>query len=185
MKALRAIYLDEIAQIPADKLVFIDEAGVNTSMARRYGWAKTARLYSRKPAQKGRNVTLIGALRHTGIIAAMTIEGPADGDVFLTFVKEVLVSKLAPDDIVVLDNVSTHKVKGVVEAIEGAGARAMYLPPYSPELNPIEECWSKVKGLLRTAAARTMSGLDEAVRRALSAVTPGNAEGWFRHAGYV
>lgn len=182
---MRATYLDEIAQLPAEKLVFIDEAGVNTSMVRRYGWAKTTRLYGRKPAQRGRHVTLIGALRRTGLIAAMTIDGAADGDVFLTFVKEVLVPKLTSGDVVVLDNVSTHKVKGVVEAIEAAGARVLYLPPYSPELNPIEECWSKVKGLLRAAAARTMSSLEDAVRRALGAVTAVNAQGWFRHSGYV
>lgn len=185
MKAIRAAYIEEVSQLPPDKLVFIDEAGINTSMARRYGWAKSSRIYSRKPAQRGRNVTLIGALRRTGIIAAMTIDGSAGGDVFLTFIKEVLAPKLNPGDIVILDNVSTHKVKGVAEAIHAVGARLLYLPPYSPELNPIEECWSKLKGLLRSAAARTRATLDEAVRDALAAITGINAQGWFRHAGYV
>lgn len=185
MRKLREAFLTKMPSWAIDKLVFVDEAGINTSMARRYGWSKEARLFGLKPGPKGRNVTLIGALRLTGPVTAMTIDGAADGQVFLAFIEQLLIPKLRPGDIVILDNVSTHKIRAVAAALEAAGIELVFLPPYSPELNPIEECWSKVKGLMRKAAARTRDALDEAVRSALEAVTPSNIAGWFRHAGYV
>lgn len=185
MKNLREDFLARMPNWAIDKLVFVDEAGINTSMARRYGWSKEPRLYGFKPGQKGRNVTMIGALRLTGPVTAMTIDGSADGQVFLAFVEQLLIPRLEPGDIVVLDNVSTHKIKAVAAALEAAGIELVFLPPYSPELNPIEECWSKVKGLMRKAGARTRAALDQAVKSALEAVTPSNIVGWFQHAGYV
>ena len=114
----------------------------------------------------------------------MTIHGAADGLVFLTYITDVLVPELRPGQTVIMDNLSIHKIASIRQAIEAAGARLLYLPEYSPELNPIEECWSKVKGILRSIGARTYEALENAVSRALSYVTSSDAKGWFTHASY-
>lgn len=142
------------------------------------------RAYDTKPAKRGGNVTIIGALSLDGIIAAMTIDGAADGAVFLAYVEEVLVPELREGHVVVMDNVNTHKVASVKEAIESVGARVLFLPEYSPELNPIEECWSKVKSILRYIAARTKKSLDKAIKFAIEAIAKSDAIAWFKHAGY-
>jgi transposase len=114
----------------------------------------------------------------------MTVAGFVDGAAFLAFVQEVLVSQLRPGQVVVLDNLKAHKVAGVREAIEAVGARLLYLPPYSPDFSPIEECWSKIKAILRTKAARTLESLQQAITEAFAAITSQDAQGWFTHAGY-
>jgi transposase len=127
---------------------------------------------------------MIGALGLVGLIGMMTIEGGTDAAVFEAFVKHILVPKLQPGDIVVLDNVGAHKPDGIRKLVEAAGATLRFLPPYSPELNPIEECWSKFKTRLKRLAARTQQALDAAIAETIDLITPSDAAGWFRHAGY-
>lgn len=127
---------------------------------------------------------MLGALRHDGISAMMTIEGATTGPVFSAFVKHALVPTLKRGDVVVLDNLRAHTVKEAREAIHAAGARMLFLPPYHPELNPIEEGWSKLKNHLRSEEARTLPALDRAIARGCRAITETDARGWFRHSGY-
>lgn len=166
----------------------IDESGVTTAMARTRGRAPPGvRVRGAVPGGHWKVTSVIGAIRggeSGGVAAAMTIEGATDADAFRTFVERVLVPELRQGDLVVMDNLSSHKAAGVREAVESAGARLRYLPPYSPDLSPIEKCWSKVKALLRSAAARTADALDGAIAAALRAVTPADARGWFAHCGY-
>jgi transposase len=129
-------------------------------------------------------VTMLGALSLAGMVAAMTVEGFTDGAVFLAFLQEVLLPQLRPGQLLILDHLRAHKVPGVAAACAAAGVRLLYLPPYSPEFSPIEECWSKVKTRLRTKAARTLEALEQAIAEALGAITSQDAHGWFAHAGY-
>lgn len=115
--------------------------------------------------------------------ASLLFEGGTDKQAFLTFVQEVLVPSLTPGQLVVLDNLGAHRAKGVEEAVEGAGCQLVYTPPYSPDLNPIEECWSKVKAIVRSLGARTKEALSEAMGQAFALITPNDIRGWFRHAG--
>jgi transposase len=121
-------------------------------------------------------------MRLSGIAAAMTIEEATDADIFLTYVGEVLCPTLQSGDVIVMDNLSSHKVDGASEMIANRGAEVLYLPPYSPDLNPIEKAWSKIKQHLRSARARSKEDLDNAITEALSLITPDNAQAWFRHA---
>ena len=127
---------------------------------------------------------MLGALRHDGISAMMTIEGATTGAVFSAFAKEALVPTLKPGDVVVLDNLSAHKVKEARKAIYAAGARMIFLPPYHPDLNPLEEGWSKLKNCLRKSEARTIPALDRAVAKGCREITAKDARGWFGHSGY-
>ena len=166
-------------------LVFVDETGVTIAMARDYARSpKGERAYAHKPHNKGENITVLGALSPEGIIASMTIEGGTDREVFLTYVKKILVPSLRAGNVVVMDNLSSHTGEEVSEAIKSVGARLEYLPEYSPELSPIEEAWSKFKGILRAKAARVREVLDPAIAYALNAITPDDAKGWFTHCGY-
>ena len=128
---------------------------------------------------------MIGAINADGVGAAMSLEGAVDGEAFKLFVREVLVPKLSPGDAVVMDNLSSHKVRGVRELIEGAGARLLYLPPYSPDCNPIEPIWSKVKRILRSLGARTVEALHDAIAQALRAVTAQDCRGCIAACGYA
>jgi transposase len=131
-------------------LVFVDETGVNIAMARLYARApKGKRAYASAPVNKGKNVTVLGALSLAGVVEAMTIDGSADGQVVSTFIQDVLVPALRPGQTVIMDNLSAHKVEGIQDALEARGARLEYLPSYSPDLSPIEKCWSKLKAILR------------------------------------
>jgi transposase len=116
-----------------------------------------------------------------GIVASMTIEEATDGDIFLAYVEHILCPALKPGDVVVMDNLSSHKIKGVRQRIEKVGAEVLYLPPYSPDLNPIEKAWSKLKQLLRCAKARTSQALEQAITEAIHLITPDNAKAWFNH----
>jgi transposase len=127
---------------------------------------------------------MLGGLSLQGLVAARTVEGFTDGAVFLAFLREVLVAQLRPGQILLMDNLKAHKVAGVADACAAAGVRLLYLPPYSPDLSPIEECWSKVKTLLRAKAARTLEALEQAIAEALAAITSQDAHGGFAHAGY-
>lgn len=185
MKGERAAYRVKTAGLDVRRLVFIDETGVNLAMARRYGRApRGKRAVGRVPKNWGENVTILGAMRSDGVSVVMTVEGATDTDVFSVFVRELLVPSLRAGDVVVMDNLGAHTSAWVEKAIEAAGARLIYLPPYSPDFNPIEQCWSKVKTFLRAAKARTREALDDAISRAFQTVTADDAAGWFTHAGY-
>lgn len=165
--------------------MFIDESGVTTEMTRRYGWApRPERVCEAVPAGHWRTLTVLAALTTTGVLASMTIESPTDGDIFLAFVEQVLAPRLEPGHVVILDNLGAHKVPGVRPLIEDRGAQLLYLPPYSPDFNPIEQAWSKLKQLLRGAKARVLEQLEPAIAHALSAITAHNAQAFFRHCGY-
>ena len=125
-------------------------------------------------------LTILGAMSSCGIIAAMTVEAATDREIFLAFLDEVLCPALQPGDVVIMDNLSSHKVDGVRERIERCQAELLYLPPYSPDLNPIEKVWSKLKEILRQAKARTVEALDQAIAKALPEISPVNAQAWFR-----
>ena len=166
--------------------MFLDESGTQTSMTRTRGRAPRGyRVVAKVPGGHWKVVTMIGAVRSSGPFAAASIVGATDSDVFRTYIREVLAPQLHPGDVVVMDNLTPHKASGVREAIESAGATLRYLPPYSPDFNPIENLWSKVKGVLRSLAARSVDALHDAIGVALSSVTPGDCVGYFRHCGYA
>lgn len=184
-KQARTVFRADIATLPWERLKFVGEAGVNLAMTRLYGRAAPGqRVHDSVPKNHGKNVTIIGALSCQGLDAVMTIDGAIDTVVFRSYIGEVLVPTLAPGDIVVMDNLSTHKVSGIREAIEAAGASLLPLPPYSPDCSPIEPCWSKLKTYLRATKARTRDALDEAIKSAIDQITPADAHGWFAHCGY-
>ncbi len=165
---------------------FVDESGCNIAMTRRYGRARRGkRVHDAVPKNFGRNVTILGALSCDGLDAVMTVDGATDAAVFRAYVTQVLVPTLVPQDIVIMDNLSSHKVSGVEEAITATGASLLFLPPYSPDCSPIENCWSKLKTILRQVKARTRDALDDALTYAISQITGSDAKGWFRHCGYA
>jgi transposase len=169
-----------------EKLKFLDESGVTTQMTRQWGRApKGERIAEATPQNRWQVLTTLGTMSLRGIEAAMTVPSPTDGEVFRTYVEQVLCPTLAPGDVLILDNLSSHKVPGIRELIEACGARLLYLPPYSPDLNPIEMAWSKFKQFLRAAKARTAETLDLAITEALKTITTQNAAAWFRHCGYL
>jgi transposase len=184
--ALRDAYRQRAAAIPARRFVFIDESGAHTAMTRLRGRApRGERVYGSAPQGHWKMTTLIGAIRLSGMAAAMTVDSPTDSDVFRTFVQRVLAPILRPGDIVVMDNLSPHKASGVEAMITAAGAELWYLPPYSPDYNPIEKCWSKIKEALRSSKARTQRALERAIARALRTVSDSDARGWFNECGYI
>lgn len=155
-------------------------------MTRRYGRApRGERVVGTVPQNYGANVTIRAALGSQGVEAVMTIEGATDAEVFQAYVAQVLRPPLRPGDIVIMDNLRAHKVAGIREAIEQTGAQLLYLPPYSPDLSPIEPCWSKLKTALRTAQARTREALEQAIAQALATITVSDAHNWFLHCGYT
>jgi transposase len=167
------------------KLIFLDEAASHIAMTPDYAWApRGERITDTVPRNRGTVTTMIGALTVAGLVAMMTVEGATDADVFHAFVEHILAPKLKAGDIVVLDNLGAHKPIAIRNLIEATGARLLFLPPYSPELNPIEECWSKLKTLLKKYGARTRAELDLAIAHCMSRVTSRDAMGWIRHAGY-
>jgi transposase len=154
-------------------------------MTRRYGRAlHGARVDEGVPAGHWRTLTVLGAVSVSGWVAVMSIESPTDGDVFRAYLKHVLCPQLKPGQLVVMDNLGAHKVDGVRELIEKTGASLCYLPPYSPDFNPIEKCWAQMKQKLRTLKARSVITLQPALREALATLTPQHAANYFRHAGY-
>ena len=154
-------------------------------MTRNYGRAPGGeRVPEGTPQGHWHTVTMLAALTTQGLQAPMTIESPTDGDVFLAYLEQVLCPQLRAGKVVIMDNLSAHKVAGVQQLIATTGARLMYLPPYSPDFNPIEQAWSKIKQLLRSAKARSVEALERAVTEALRAITADNAAAWFAHCGY-
>lgn len=182
----RAHHWQVIDALDVRRLKFVDESGVNLAMTRLYGRAPPGeRVVGSVPQNYGPNVTVLAALGPQGLHAMMTVDGATDAEVFRAYVKHVLGPTLAPGDIVVLDNLRAHKAVGIQQMLARRRVRLLYLPPYSPDLSPIEPCWSKVKTGLRTAKARTRAALDTALSQALTTVTAADACNWFRHCGYV
>lgn len=170
----------------AKHLIFIDETWTKTNMTRLRGRAlRGKRLIDKSPHGHWKTTTLIAALGIEGVRCSTVVDGPVNRDVFTAFVKQVLVPALRPGDIVVMDNLSSHKGARIRELIESAGAEVLFLPPYSPDLNPIEMIFSKIKQLLRTLACRTRETLWHAMQSVLDQVTASDAINCFRHAGYA
>jgi transposase len=166
-------------------LVFVDESSTNVALTPRYGRAPTGeRAFGKAPRNWGKNVTLISSITLEGMRASMSIEGPSDTDSFSLYVREILAPSLKRGQIVLMDNLSVHKSGWVRDLIEGRGCQLWLLPSYSPDFNPIEEAFSKVKGLLRKAKARTLEALFAVTAEALRAVSAGDARGYFEHCGY-
>jgi transposase len=167
-------------------LIFIDETWAKTNMTRLRGRApRGERLIAKTPHGHWKTTTLIAALGIEGMRCATVVDGAVNGDVFEAFVEQVLVPELKPGDIVIMDNLSSHKRERIRELVEDAGAELAYLPPYSPDLNPIEMVFSKIKQLLRTLAIRTQDTLWQSMQSVLDKVTPSDATNCFRHAGYT
>jgi transposase len=181
----RRAWFDAQPDLDPERLVFIDETGASTKMARLRGRAKRGER-CRAPVPHGhwKTTTFTGGLRLSGMSAPMVLDGPMNGNAFLAYVEQVLVPTLIPGDIVIMDNLPAHRRSGVRGAIEGAGAHLRYLPPYSPDFNPIENAFAKLKAILRKAAARTIADLWDAVREALPQFTPEECANYFTAAGY-
>jgi transposase len=169
----------------AERLVFVDECGTHTSLAPIYGYApKGERLYLPVPRTRGKNTTLLSSMSVEGMGPSLTVEGATTAQVFETYLEKVLAPSLGKGQIVVMDNLGAHRPKRIRELIEQRGCELLYLPAYSPDLNPIEEAFAKIKNLVRKATARTKEALVEAIGAALSAVTAADVRGFFEHAGY-
>lgn len=182
---MRLLWREELGRVDASRLVFVDEMGTHTSLAPLYAYAPIGeRAFFEIPRNRGKNTTLLTSLHAGGMGPSMAVEGATTARVFGTYVERLLVPALKPGQVVVMDNLGAHRPKRVRELIEGRGCELIYLPPYSPELNPIEEALSKVKHLLRRIGARTKEALIEAMGRALGAVSARDARGFFAHCGY-
>jgi transposase len=168
------------------RLVFIDETWAKTNMTRLCGWAPRGRkLLAKVPQGRWRTLTFLAALRHDRIDAPCVIDGPINGETFLAYVEQILVPILKPGDIVIIDNLGSHKGKAVRQAIRAAGAKLFFLPPYSPDLNPIEQMFAKLKTLLRKAAERTVEATWKRIGALLQAFTPQECANYFKNAGYA
>ncbi len=171
--------------LDAQKLVFLDETGVNIDMTRRYGRAKgRERVYDHTPQNKPESVTILSSIRLDGSMAGACFPGALTGQLFLEYIRTALVPTLRKGDLIVMDNLRCHKVAGVKEAIEAAGASVLYLPPYSPDLNPIEMLWSKLKSVFRTLKLRQLEHLISAIPLSFKTVSLSDIAGWFSKAGY-
>jgi transposase len=181
----RKEFQEDKSNLPVPKLIFIDESGMNTGMARTYGRAPIGqRVEGAQPRNTGANISLVGALKLSGITAIMMLKGAINGAAFKTFVEDLLVPTLQPGDRVLMDNLNIHKGEGIAKAIQATGAELKYLPRYSPDFSPLENYWSKLKELLRGMAARTLETLEESVKNALNQITEEDVKGWFKHCGY-
>lgn len=181
---LRYEFRDWLLGVDLHNLIFVDESGVNIGMARLFARAiRGKRAVGKMPRNTGENVSLLGALSVDGLIATMSVKGSVDTDVFLTYLRHVLLPQLWSGAIIVMDNLKVHHATAVRSVIESVGARVVFLPPYSPDLSPIELCWSKVKQLLRSLAARTHEALHQAITQAINAITSDDAFAWFAHCG--
>jgi transposase len=169
----------------AKKLVFIDETFTKTNMTRLRGRStRGTRLIDKAPHGHWKTSTFIAALRHNRLTAPFTIDGAVNGEIFLTYIRQVLVPTLRKGDVVVMDNLGSHKVPGIREAIEAAGATLLYIPPYSPDLNPIEMVFAKIKSILRKKALRTIEVLWKQLGEISECISPTECRNYLRHAGY-
>ncbi len=186
MQAARRAWTEAQPTMDVAKLVFIDETWATTNLTRSHGRApRGCRCIGSAPLGDWQTTTFIAGLRHQRLTAPLVIDGPMDGELFLAWVEQFLCPTLQAGDIVILDNLSSHKVDGVTEAIAKAGAAVLYLPPYSPDLNPIEKLFAKLKTLLRKAAKRSTEELWKDIGELLDTVTPDECANYFASSGYV
>lgn len=185
MQAARREWIERQPTLDVTKLVFLDETGASTNMTRTRGRApKGVRCVASVPHGHWKTTTFIAGLRYHDITAPMVLDGPMDGEAFLVYVRTFLCPTLHPGDIVIADNLPSHKVAGVRDAIEVAGATLRYLPPYSPDLNPIEKLFSKLKTLLRKAAKRSVDALWNEIGQLLKRFSPEECTNYFQSSGY-
>ena len=185
VKAQREAWWKWAGEMDLRHFVFLDESGAKTNMTRRYGRSFDGqRLVDGTPHGHWCTTTILSSIRLDGTTAAMVIEGATDAAVFQAYVRQVLIPTIRPGDIVVMDNLSPHKSPGIAEAIEAAGAEVWFLPPYSPDFNPIEKMWSKIKAFLRAVKARTYDALLQAIAAALRTISSSDVTGWFASCGY-
>jgi len=182
----RKEWVNQQSEMDASRLVFIDESAAKTNMTRLWGRSvRGSRAYASAPCGRWETTTMIGSVRLDGTVACMTIEGSTNTEVFRAYVEEILLPTLRKGDVVVMDNLSAHKNEQTLKLIRSVGAEPLFLPAYSPDFNPIEMMWSKIKSLLRTFEPRDPTALFSAVGRAIKRVTANDAAGWFTHCGYV
>jgi transposase len=185
-EAERTAWWAETTQLDPARFVFVDESGTNLSLTPRYGRApRGERVVGVVPRNHGPNVTLFAAMGAGGISAAMTMTGPADGESWPLFVRQILVPSLRPGQIVLWDNLGVHKNQQLRQLIAAAGCEVRFLPPYSPDFSPIEQAFGKLKTVLRQAGARTRPALEDAIAAGLATITAHDAQAWFRHCGYA
>ena len=185
-EAARADGREPVSSVDVRRLVFVDERGPHTRLARLYAWAPRAqRAQVHVPRHHGKNTTLVAALTGDGIQAPWTLEGAMDTAAFVVYIREVLAPTLRPGQLVILDNLSVHHAAPIHPLIDARGCQLLYFPAYSPDLTPIEQAFSKIKAHLRRLAARTRDALLDALARALNTITPTDAHGWFGYAGYT
>ena len=186
MKAAREAWFDKQLELEPERLIFLDECGANTKMARLYGRSRRGeRCRAGVPHGHWKTTTLVAGLCTDGIIAPMVMDGAMDGEMFCAYVKTLLAPCLMPGDIVIMDNLPAHKVTGAREVIEAAGATLLFLPAYSPDFNPIEKAIAQIKAFLKKTAARTKDELDTAIAKAIDIATPQNAKNYFATCGYL
>jgi transposase len=185
VKLRREAWHQSLSGVPVRNLVFLDESSATTSLARLYGRSPVGeRLSGSSPYGHWMTVTMLCAVRLDGPIAPLLVDGAVDGSMFTAWLEQFLVRELRPGDVVVMDNLNTHRVAGVSKILERAGHPFYYLPPYSPDFNPIENMWSKVKSILRGLAARKFDELGDAMKTAILSVTEDDCVGFFNHCGY-
>lgn len=186
MARRRAQWKKYQGRLDPSRLVFIDETWAKTNMTRTHGRApRGQRLVAKVPHGRWRTLTFLAALRHDRVAAPCVVDGPINGDIFRAYVEQVLVPALNPGDIVIIDNLGSHKGKAVRSAIRAAGAKLFFLPPYSPDLNPIEQLFAKLKTLLRKAAERTVEATWQRIGDLLKAFSSAECASYFRNAGYA
>jgi transposase len=174
------------ARLDPRRLVFVDETGTSTKMVRTRGrCARGRRLVAKVPWGHWKTTTFTAGLRCDGLIAPFVLDGPMNGEAFLVYVEKILTPRLSVGDLVVIDNLPAHKVEGVRKLIEASGAKLLYLPPYSPDFNPIEMAFAKLKALLRKAAERTRDALWDRIGQILEAFSPQECANYLAHAGYA
>jgi transposase len=185
VKIKRALWKSQQLKMDKDKLVFLDESSINTGMTRLYGRAPAnERVVDYTPDVRFERTTILSSVRANGSMVPLVFEGALNGELFKEYISKCLVPTLKTGDIVVMDNLSSHKVKGVIDPIIDAGATLLYLPPYSPDLNPIEMMWSKMKAYLRKVKAKTKELLQVAIKDALDSITVSDIISWFAKNGY-
>jgi len=186
VKRKRSRFQKEVAELEVEHFKFLDESSVNTNLTRLYGRAAPdRRVVDSTPQPSGSQTTTLAVMGWTGITAPLVLSGAVTGTVFYDYIQQCVVPTLQPGDILFMDNLSAHKVAGLEDLIQARGAHLIFLPPYSPDFNPIEWAWSKVKTILRRLKARTFRDLLEALKQALLAITPQDIHAWFTHCGYA
>jgi transposase len=183
--AERETFKDIFSQINPEKMIFLDESGLHLGMTRFYGRSfSNERVKDSTPFNKGTRVTMIAAIGISEVKSALYGSWHLDGDIFTTFIKNCLLPVLEPGQLVIMDNLKAHKIPHIKELVESTGAKLVYLPPYSPDMTPIELCWSKIKNYIRKQKARSLKALGKAIREAFKTITSYDLEGWFEHCGY-